>query len=87
MTDAEIFARMQEILENTFEIPREDVVPQALLFQDLDLDSIDAVDLIVKLQELTGKKIDPQTFKQVRTVQDVVDAVKALLSGEGGSPE
>lgn len=49
-------------------------------YQDLDLDSIDAVDLVVKLREITGKKIEPDAFKQVRTVQDVVNEVEKLVS-------
>ena len=52
----------------------------AHLYQDLDLDSIDAVDLVVKLREITGKKIEPDAFKQVRTVQDVVNEVEKLVS-------
>ena len=50
------------------------------LYQDLELDSIDAVDLVVRLQKLTGKKIKPEEFKTVRTVADVVEAVAQLLA-------
>jgi acyl carrier protein len=49
------------------------------LYSDLDIDSIDAVDLAVKLTQLTGKRLEPQVFKSVRTVQDVVDALTGLL--------
>lgn len=49
------------------------------LYDELDLDSIDAVDLVVKLRETTGKKIDPEAFKQVRTISDVVDEMEKLL--------
>ena len=52
------------------------------LFDELDLDSIDAVDLVVRLQNLTGKKIQPEEFKQIRTVNDVVDSVEQLLKAE-----
>ena len=51
----------------------------ANLFEDLELDSIDAVDLAVKLQEFTEKKISPENFKQIRTVNDVVLAIEELL--------
>ncbi len=50
------------------------------MFEDLDLDSIDAVDLAVKFKDLTGKRLSPETFKSVRTVQDVVDALAGLLA-------
>jgi len=83
MTREEILDRMREILTDTFEIDGASVELDTRLFDDLELDSIDAVDLVVKLQQLTGTKIDPETFKQVRTVRDVVDAVDALVNGKG----
>jgi acyl carrier protein len=52
---------------------------EARLKEELDLDSIDAVDLVVRLQELTSRKLSPEEFKSVRTVGDVVDRVHALL--------
>jgi acyl carrier protein len=80
MTRDQIYAELTGYLEELFEIPPEKVRPDAHLFQELDLDSIDAVDLVVRLQELTGKKIKPEQFKTVRTVSDVVDQVHALLA-------
>jgi len=76
----EILAYLRQILVELFELKPEQVVMEANLYTDLDIDSIDAVDLILKLKELTGRKIQPQTFKNVRTVGDVVDAVEALLA-------
>lgn len=75
----DIFRIISEILVKDFECNEEKLKPDAQLFTDLDLDSIDAVDLIVKLQQLTGKKVNPESFKQVRTLQDVVDAIYALF--------
>ena len=57
----------------------EAITPEARLYEDLELDSIDAVDMVVHLQKKTGARIKPETFKSVRTVQDVVDAVEKLL--------
>ena len=79
MTNEEILTRLREILAENFEIDPERVVPEAHLYNDLDLDSIDAVDLAIKLQELTGKRIKPEEFKTVRTVGDVVAAARMLL--------
>jgi len=76
----DILDRLSEYLQDLFEVPAEDVTLQAKLYEDLDLDSIDAVDLVIKLQELTGKKISPEEFKTVRTVGDVVDQVHALVA-------
>lgn len=76
----EIFSMLTELLVDEFEIPAEDISLDAELYGELDLDSIDAVDLVVKLRELTGKKIDPEAFKQVRTVADIVNALAELTS-------
>ena len=81
-TPDQIFAQLKNLLVELFEIKPEQVVPQAHLFNDLDIDSIDAIDLMMHLKELTGKKIQPEAFKHVRTVQDVVDAVAKLVTEE-----
>lgn len=80
MTREEVYKSLSDYLEDLFEVPPEDISPSALLYEDLDLDSIDAVDLVVKLQDLTNKKIAPEEFKTVRTVDDVVDRVYALVA-------
>ncbi|MED5525564.1 MAG: acyl carrier protein [Pseudomonadota bacterium] len=80
MTRDQVFAELKTILVEDFEIDASSIVPEAHLYSDLDLDSIDAVDLVVKLQDLTGKKIQPEQFKAVRTVEDVVDAVLSLVA-------
>jgi len=74
-----ILGKLKEFLVDLFEVPKEDITLEARLSEDLDLDSIDAVDLVVKLQELAGKRIKPDEFKSVRTVQDVVDRVYELF--------
>jgi acyl carrier protein len=76
----EILATLRSYLQELFDLPPEKIVPEARLFEDLDLDSIDAVELVVKLQEYTGKKIAPAEFKSVRTVADVVDRLHEQLS-------
>jgi acyl carrier protein len=75
-----IFELIKEFLVNDFECDAATLKPETKLFEELDLDSIDAVDLIVKLQHITGKKIDPESFKQVRTVSDVTDAIYKLIN-------
>lgn len=78
-TRAEIQAKLTELLVEMFEVDAAAVTPTAQLYDDLDIDSIDAVDLVVKLKEVTGKKIQPEEFKSVRTVEDVVIAIEKLL--------
>ena len=80
MTRDDIFAQIKAALVELFEVDEEAITPEARLYQDLELDSIDAIDLVVHLQKLTGKKIKPEEFKSVRTVADVVDAVERLIA-------
>lgn len=77
----QVFEQVKSALVELFEIDETDIQPDAHLYQDLDLDSIDAVDLVVHLQKVTGKKIKPEEFKAVRTVNDVVESVTELLKG------
>ena len=74
-----IYQEVSALLSKLFELAPEDITPEARLYEDLELDSIDAVDMIVHLQKKTGIKIKPDEFKAVRTVQDVVDAVERLM--------
>lgn len=62
-------------MSEMFELKPGDIVPEARLTDDLDIDSIDAVDLMVRLREITGKRINPEDFKNARTVQDVADTI------------
>ncbi len=78
-TKEEILENLTNILTEDFEIDKALIKPQAKLFEDLELDSIDAVDLAVKIQNFTQKKIAPEEFKQIRTIEDVVNAIEKLL--------
>jgi acyl carrier protein len=83
-TREEILAHLRVVLSDLFELKPEQIVPEARLYDDLDLDSIDAVDLFLVLKEITGRKIQPQAFKDVRTISDVVDAIQKLTSQPAG---
>jgi acyl carrier protein len=78
----ELQAQLADYLVELFEVPRNLITADALLYEDLDLDSIDAVDLVVQLQHMTGRRIQPEAFKSVRTVKDVVDCVEQLLAAD-----
>jgi acyl carrier protein len=80
MTKDDILRRIAAIMEETFEIDPTRVTLQAKLYDDLEIDSIDAVDLIVQLKPLVGRRLDPEAFKAVRTVSDVVDALHGMLN-------
>ncbi|BAJ04064.1 acyl carrier protein [Shewanella violacea] len=75
----QILQALTRILVDEFEIDEADISLSASLYEELDLDSIDAVDLVIKLQQMTGKKIKPEEFKAVRTVDDVVSAIEGLV--------
>lgn len=77
--DEAILARLREVLWNTFEIEPSRVIPSAQLFTELELDSIDLVDLAIQIEEMTGMRIKPEAFKSVSTVGDLVATVHALL--------
>ena len=82
MTDKDIFNKLKEILVSEFEIDASKITPEARLFEDLNFDSIDAVDLIVKMKHYIPEDkgaIDPEIFKEVRTIQDVVNALVPYL--------
>lgn len=83
MSRDEIFEKLKEVLISVFEIEDAEITLDALLGDDLDLDSIDAIDLVVKMKEYTpeGKSsIDASIFKEVKTVKDVVDALEKVWS-------
>jgi acyl carrier protein len=77
---ASILEDLREIFVEKFEVDKDSVSLEAKLYDDLDIDSIDAVDLMVALKKRTGKKLDPEVFKQVRTVGDIVEAVHSLMN-------
>ncbi|WP_346827071.1 acyl carrier protein [Serratia inhibens] len=82
MDKQDIYLQIQTLLVKLFELDADDIKPESRLYEELELDSIDAVDLVVHLQKTTGKKIKPEMFKSVRTVQDVVDAIDELLKSD-----
>ncbi|WP_019449373.1 acyl carrier protein [Cupriavidus sp. BIS7] len=79
MTHDEIFARVAAVLDQTFEIDPARITLDARLYDDLDIDSIDAVDLLVKMKPLLNRPLQPEQFKSVRTVRDVVQALAQLI--------
>ena len=76
--DSNNFKLLRRILVADFDVSAEAVTSDAQLYESLDLDSIDAVDLIVRLKEETGKRVLPDDFKAVRTIGDVVKVLDAL---------
>jgi acyl carrier protein len=75
----QILAAIRELMVEMFELDKDAIMPEARLYEDLDFDSIDAVDMIVRLKEMTGKAVKPEDFKSARTIGDVVEAVHKMV--------
>lgn len=85
ITKEEILEELTRILVDDLDIPQDKIVGTSNIFTDLDLDSIDAVDIAVRMQRFTNKKLTPEEFKQIKTVDDVVNAVWKLLNSDEGA--
>ena len=80
MTKDEIYERIRDVLVTNFEIPEERVTMEARLMDDLELDSIDAIDMAVQIQEMTDVRVEEDQLRKLRTVGDTVDLVVALFA-------
>jgi acyl carrier protein len=80
MTKDEIYGRIRSTLIDNFEVPADRISLEAKLGDDLELDSIDAIDMAVQLQELTGARVDENELRKLRTVGDTVDLVARLVA-------
>jgi acyl carrier protein len=82
-TKTEILREIQLMMKELFDLDEEKVQPSARLIEDLELDSLDAIDLAVKVEEMTGLAFDEQKIRELRTIDDVIVAIDALLGPEG----
>lgn len=80
LSQEHILSTLREWMQDLFEIEPETIQLESNLYSDLDVDSIDAVDLIVKIKELTGKQVKHEDFKNVRTVHDVVTVIQNMTA-------
>ena len=84
-TRAEVTKKITSTLSALFEVDPEAISESSLLYEDLDIDSIDAIDLIVELKSFTGLVIDPEDFKSVKTIEDVINIICKLLENDTNS--
>lgn len=80
MEKEQIFTMVKNILSEEFEIEETDILPDTHIYNDLDIDSIDVVDLVVRLRAETGLVIEPDSFKQVRTISDLLESLHEKLN-------
>ncbi|MEJ1963029.1 MAG: acyl carrier protein [Gammaproteobacteria bacterium] len=81
MSSEQILEQLRSSFAELFEIDPSRVVPDARLGEDLEIDSIDAVDLIERMRRVIGRKVSPEDFRSVRTVGDLVTAIERLQKG------
>lgn len=79
LTRDQIFARIREILVESFELDADEIRLDAHLIDDLDLDSIDAIDLAVGLEQEIELHVDEKELRSIRLVGDIVDLVHARM--------
>ncbi len=80
MTKEEILEGLRDMMVELFEFERDEIQLEAHVVNDLDLDSIDAIDMAVRLQDIVGRKIEETELKSIQTVSDIVDFVYELLA-------
>jgi acyl carrier protein len=85
MTRDEILSELQSSLQEMFDIDPSQVVPSAQLRDDLDLDSIDAIDLAVRLKKLIGRRVELSVLKELVSVGDVVDLIERELASQNSA--
>ncbi len=79
MNAEEICARIDALLVDEFELDEDAVTPDARLREDLDLDSLDAVDLIVALEKNFGLRIEDKAMAEMKTLGDLHGWIHAHL--------
>lgn len=85
MADQDIIDKTNKVFEEAFEIDPAKLTPEAHIFTDLGLDSLDIVDLVVELQKAFGVKIrDEQDVREIRTLQDIYDFI-GRIRGKGSA--
>ncbi len=72
---AETFSMVSKVLEREFHFRSDQLHPDTHLIDDLDLDSIDAIDLAVQLEERTGLSFGEDDLKRLRTIRDLVEMI------------
>ena len=75
LTRESVLERVREILVSSFELEPGTIQLDSHLIDDLDLDSIDAIDLAVELEQETGLRVEEQELRQIRRVGDIVELV------------
>lgn len=79
MSNDEIFEILKGALIELFEIDEDKIALQSRIYEDLDIDSIDAIDLVDFIKKKTGYRMEASDFKEVRTLENIVEVVAKQL--------
>lgn len=79
-TKQDIFLEVQKIMMQTFKLSADEVTLEKNIYTDLDLDSLDAIDLAVEMSKRVGQKFDNEQLRSIRTISDIVDAIAVKLN-------
>jgi acyl carrier protein len=80
MTRDDILTQVKGVLAELFEIDPVRVTPEASLYADLEIDSIDAVDLIDHIRRIIGRKVSGEDFRSVKTIGDLIGVIERLTA-------
>lgn len=80
MTENEIFEFLKNVLTDYFEIDANKITMDARFNEDLDVDSIDAIDMMSYIKKETGREIEPAQFKEVKTIRDIIDIIMKQMN-------
>lgn len=83
LSKAELLRELQLMMKELFDLDSDKVQPQARLIEDLELDSLDAIDLAVRVEETTGLALDETKIRELRTVEDVLVAIEGVVQSRG----
>lgn len=81
MTEQEVFEFIKNMLVEYFEIDADKITMEAKLVDDLDIDSIDAIDMMSYIKIETGREVEPSQFKEVTTIGDIINIIMKQMNG------
>ncbi|CAG36587.1 acyl carrier protein [Desulfotalea psychrophila] len=83
MTDKEVFQTVVDVLAEEFELNREEMTPEASLYEELGLDSLDAVDMVIVLEKTFGLKLaDEKEIRSIWTLKDLAEFIVKKKAGQ-----
>jgi len=78
---SEVIEKVNKVLVDGFELSIQKLKPEAHLYHDLGIDSLDAVDMIVFLEEQSGIQVKGEWFRNVRHLDDIYNVMESVLNG------